>query len=58
MVTRNEHDRTVMISAEEYHGLKRRDRRVFATADAPAEVAEAVSNATMDPHHDHLDHLI
>ena len=51
MVTRNGRDRTVMIPAEEYHRLKRRDRMVFATADLPAEVVEAVRNAKMDPRH-------
>ena len=58
MVTRNGRDRTVMISAEEYHRLKRRDRTVFATADLPADVVEAVRNAKMDPRHNHLDDLL
>ena len=58
MVTRNGRDRTVMISAQEYHRLKRRDRTVFATADLPAEVVEAVRHARMDPRHNHLDDLL
>ena len=58
MVTRNDRDRTVMISAEEYHRLKRRDRTVFATPDLPADVIEAVRNAKMDPRHNHLDDLL
>ncbi len=32
-VTRNGRERTVMISAEEYYRLKRRDRRVMGLAD-------------------------
>lgn len=33
MVTRNGRDRMVMLSAEEYHRLKRRDRRVMGVSD-------------------------
>ncbi len=43
---------------EEYHHLKGRDRAVIATADAPAEIIEAVRNATMDARHDHLNDLL
>ena len=32
-VTRNRRERTVMISVEEYHRLKRRDRRVMSLED-------------------------
>jgi hypothetical protein len=32
-ITRNGRDRTVMISADEYHRLKRRDRRVLGLDD-------------------------
>ena len=32
-VTRNGRERTVMISVEEYHRLKRRDRRVMSLED-------------------------
>lgn len=55
VVTRNGRDRTVMISAEEYQRLKRRDRQVFSTAEAPEEIIEAVKTSTMDPRHRHLD---
>ena len=58
VVTRNGRDRTVMISAEEYRRLKRRDRQVFATIDTPEEVIEAVKNSKMDPRHNHLDGLL
>jgi PHD/YefM family antitoxin component YafN of YafNO toxin-antitoxin module len=58
VVTRNGRDRTVMISAEEYLRLKRRDRQVLATADASDEIIEAVKNSKMDPRHDSLDDLL
>ena len=35
-VTRNGRERTVMISVEEYHRLKRRDRRVMSLEDFTA----------------------
>ncbi|MBN8925687.1 MAG: type II toxin-antitoxin system Phd/YefM family antitoxin [Rhodospirillales bacterium] len=39
-VTRNGRERTVMISAEEYYRLKRRDRQVLTLADfAEADIA-------------------
>lgn len=58
VVTRNGRDRTVMISAEEFQRLKRRDQMVFSTADAPEEAIEAVRAARMDPRHDHLNELL
>ncbi len=58
IVTRNGRDRTVMISAEEYLRLKRRDRKVFATGELPEEMIEAVKNSEMDPRHRPLDDLL
>ncbi len=58
MVTRNGRDRTVMISAKEYHRLKRRDRQVLATAELSTELVKAVRQAKMDPRHRHLDDLL
>ena len=58
IVTRNGRDRTVMISAEEYARLNRRDREVFGAGELPDETVEAIRNAKMDPRHDHLDDLI
>ncbi len=52
-VTRNGRERTVMISVEEYHRLKRRDRRVmsledFTDADIVAlEATRAPESATV-----------
>lgn len=58
VVTRNGRDRTVMISAEEYHRLKRRDRQVLAAGELPDEMLEAVRTADMDSRHKHLDDLV
>ena len=58
IVTRNGRDRTVMISAEEYQRLKRRDRQVYAAGELPAELIEAIRSSEMDPRHRHLDELI
>jgi PHD/YefM family antitoxin component YafN of YafNO toxin-antitoxin module len=58
IVTRNGRDRTVMISAEEYARLKRRDRQVFGVGELPEEAIEAIRNVKMDPRHNHLDDFI
>jgi PHD/YefM family antitoxin component YafN of YafNO toxin-antitoxin module len=58
IVTRNGRDRTVMISAEEYQRLKRRDRQVYAAGELPDEMIEAIRQSEMDPRHQHLDALI
>jgi len=44
-VTRNGRDRTVVISAEEYHRLKRRDREVLGLDDFTAEDLAAIRDA-------------
>jgi prevent-host-death family protein len=55
-VTRNGRDRTVVISAEEYHRLKRRDREVLGLDDftpedlAAIRVAEAPTEAAQFDH--------
>jgi prevent-host-death family protein len=58
VVTRNGRDRTVMISAEEYQRLKRRDRQVFAVGELPEAIVEAVARTKMDPRHRPLDKLV
>jgi prevent-host-death family protein len=58
IVTRNGRDRTVMISAEEYARLKRRDRQVFGVGELSEETIEAIRNVKMDSRHNHLDDLI
>jgi PHD/YefM family antitoxin component YafN of YafNO toxin-antitoxin module len=39
IVTRNGRDPTVVISVDEYHRLKRRDRQVFVAIELPEEIA-------------------
>jgi hypothetical protein len=58
VVTRDGRDRTVMISADEYLRLKRRDRQVFAAGDLPDELVDAIRTSEMDARHRHLDDLI
>jgi len=58
IVTRNGRDRTVVISAEKYQHLKRRDRQVYAAGDLPDEMFEAARRSKVDPRHRHLDELI
>lgn len=57
-VTRNGRDRTVLISSEEYHRLKRRDRRVMSlddfTQDDIAAVAKAQPPAEAAVHNDEV----
>jgi prevent-host-death family protein len=45
MVTRNGRDRMVMLSAEEYRRLKRRDRRVMAASDFTDDDIAAIETA-------------
>ncbi len=58
VVTQNGRDQTVVISADEYKRLRRRDRLVFETGELPDEVFEAVERSEMDPRHQPLDDLI
>lgn len=44
-VTRNGRERTVLISVEEYHRLKRRDRAVLGVEDFGAEDIAALESA-------------
>lgn len=44
-VTRNGRERTVLISSEEYHRLKRRDRTVLSLGDFSPEDIAAIEGA-------------
>ena len=57
-VTRNGRDSCILLSTEEYQRLKRRDRQVFSTSEAPGDIVEAVRNSEMDSRHNHLDDLV
>ena len=54
-ITKNGRERTVLVAAEEYHRLKRRDRRVVAAGDLTDEQIKEISASKMDPRHDRLD---
>jgi len=58
VVTRNGRDRTVVISAEEYLRLKRRDRQVFEAGELPDDIVDAIGRSEMDERHRHLDDLV
>lgn len=58
VVTRNGRDRTVIISAEEYHRLKRRDRRVMALDDFTPEDIQAIERADLPPQAADFDHEV
>ncbi len=53
-ITKNGRGRTVLLSAEEYARLKRRDRQVFAAGETPDHILEAMRNTRMDPKYDYL----
>lgn len=48
-VMRNGRDRTVIISAEEYARLKRRDRQVLSASDFTEAEIEAIAHAEAPP---------
>jgi prevent-host-death family protein len=55
IVTRNGRDRTVMISAEEYFRLKRRDRRVVEIGDFAEDDLRRIAIAKIPPGFESLD---
>ena len=53
-ITKNGRERTVLLSAEEFHRLKRRDRRVIGSGELSDHQIEAVRNAKVPDQHSHL----
>jgi PHD/YefM family antitoxin component YafN of YafNO toxin-antitoxin module len=53
-ITKQGRAHLVVLSAEEYARLKRRDRAVNASGSLPDEWLEAVEHSAMDSRHDHL----
>ena len=53
-ITKNGRERTVLLSAEEYHRLKRRDRKVLGPGDVTPEDLEAIEKTEMDPKYNYL----
>ena len=54
-VTRNGRERTVLISAEEYQRLKRRDRKVMQLSDFTDEDIAAIERAAAPDEASHFD---
>ncbi len=51
-------DSVVMISAKEYHRLKKLDRKVLAVQELSEREIHAISESRMDERHAHLDELM
>ncbi len=54
-ITKNGRDRLVVVSAEEYERLRRRDRRAFRAEDLSEADIALIANAEMGPEHAGLD---
>jgi hypothetical protein len=54
-ITRNDRDRLVLLSVEQYERLKRRDRRVYAVEDMTPEQIAALEKAEVPPEYAYLD---
>jgi PHD/YefM family antitoxin component YafN of YafNO toxin-antitoxin module len=54
-ITKNGRDRLVVLSAEEYARLKRRDRRVVRTGDLSEEDVALIAKAEVPTEYAHLD---
>lgn len=55
VITKQGRDHLVLLSAEEYARLKRRDRKVYAAEDLPEEWVEAIEKARVPDGLGHLD---
>jgi prevent-host-death family protein len=53
-ITKNDRDEVVVVSAEEYARLKRRDRQVGLAAELPEEWVDAVRQAQVPDQFAHL----
>lgn len=54
-ITKNGHDRLVVLSAEEYERLKRRDRRVVRAGELTDDEVALIGQAEVPTEHAHLD---
>ncbi|MFL5280060.1 MAG: type II toxin-antitoxin system prevent-host-death family antitoxin [Rhodopila sp.] len=54
-ITKNGHDRLVLLSAEEYQRLKRRDRQVLKAGDLTDEEIALIAKAEVPAEYAHLD---
>lgn len=55
VITKNGRDRLVVLSAEEYTRLKRRDRRVFSVEDLTEAQVAAIERAEVPAEYAYLD---
>jgi PHD/YefM family antitoxin component YafN of YafNO toxin-antitoxin module len=55
MITRNGRDRLVLVSAEEYRRLRRRDRQAIKAEDISDELLALIEQSEMDPKFNYLD---
>ena len=53
-ITKNGHDRLVLLSANEYERLRRRDRRAILLEELTEEEVAAIAAAEVDSRHAHL----
>jgi prevent-host-death family protein len=53
-ITKNGRERTILLSAEEYHRLKRRDRKVILAGDLTDEEIKAIEASEVDPKYNYL----
>jgi hypothetical protein len=54
-ITKDGQERTVLLSSQEYHRLKRRDRQVLGLGDLTENDIAAIAGAKVDPKYNHLD---
>ncbi len=54
-ITKNGRDRLVLLSADEYSRLKRRDRRAIAAEELSEAELELIARAEVPAEHAHLD---
>jgi len=54
-ITKNGRERTILLSAEEFHRLKRRDRRVIVVGELSELQIEAIRNSSVPDEYAHLD---
>lgn len=54
-ITKNGRDRLVVMSAEEYERLRRRDRRAFRAEESSTADLAFIASTEMAPEHAHLD---
>jgi len=57
-ITKNGRDRLVILAADEYARLKRRDRRAVLAGDLTADELSLITNAEVPAEYAHLDDLI